>query len=447
MLKTQEEIFKNLIQSYGNESFDEYVNNLIKESQDKEYTKNLLASLCGVTVDNNVDYLKSLKYAISNYKEDHKVVNKIKDCSNDCVNENGKTKCELSCPFNAIFHDKKDNEIKINGNLCIDCGLCIDSCEKGCFLDKIEYIPLLNLLKSDKKIIAAVAPAIVGQFGDKANINRLRHAFKKLGFFDMVEVAFFADMLTLKEAVEFNHLVKKKDDLMITSCCCPMWVAMIKKVYSQMIKHVSPSISPMIAAGRVLKTINKDCSVVFIGPCIAKKAEAKDKDLLGDIDFVLTFAELKSIFESLNIDVENLEEDISSEYASKGGRIYARAGGVSIAVKDAVKDMYPKKYELLNSTYANGVRECKEILNKISSGDIDSNFIEGMGCVGGCVGGPKAIISKENGKDYVDEFANNSKIQVPTKSTCMMDILNKIGIESIDDFKNEEKTKIFHRNF
>ena len=106
-------------------------------------------------------------------------------------------------------------------------------------------------------------------------LDNLRTAFKKIGFTDMVEVAFFADMLTLKEAIEFDEHVKTKEDLMITSCCCPMWVGMVKKVYHNLVKHVSPSISPMIAAGRILKELNPNCKVVFIGPCIAKKAKLK----------------------------------------------------------------------------------------------------------------------------------------------------------------------------
>lgn len=93
----------------------------------------------------------------------------------------------------------------------------------------------------------------------------------------MIEVAFFADMLTLKEAIEFDHLVKNKDDLMITSCCCPMWVAMVRRVYKDLVKYVSPSVSPMIASGRVLKTLNPNCKVVFIGPCIAKKLKLKKR--------------------------------------------------------------------------------------------------------------------------------------------------------------------------
>ena len=84
-------------------------------------------------------------------------------------------------------------------------------------------------------------------------------------------------MLTLKEAIEFDEHVKTKEDLMITSCCCPMWVGMVKKVYHNLVTHVSPSISPMIAAGRILKQLNPNCKVVFIGPCIAKKAKLRIK--------------------------------------------------------------------------------------------------------------------------------------------------------------------------
>ena len=92
----------------------------------------------------------------------------------------------------------------------------------------------------------------------------------------MIEVAFAADLLTIKEPVEFNKHVKSPKDLMITSCCCPMWVAMLKKVYKELMPDLSPSVSPMIAAGRIIKALNPEAKVVFIGPCIAKKAEAKE---------------------------------------------------------------------------------------------------------------------------------------------------------------------------
>jgi iron only hydrogenase large subunit-like protein len=325
--------------------------------------------------------------------------------------------------------------------------MCIESCPNGGILDKVEFLPLLDLLKSKSTVIAAVAPAIVGQFGENVTINQLRTAFKKLGFADMVEVAFFADMLTLKEAVEYDNFVKNERDFMITSCCCPIWVGMLKRVYDDLVKYVSPSVSPMIASGRVLKTLNPNCKVVFIGPCIAKKGESKEKDLLGDIDFVLTFTEVKDIFDSLGIIPGKLEEDLSSEYASKGGRLYGRTGGVSIAVGDAIERLFPSKYKLLKTAQAHGVRECKDILEKIKSREVSANFIEGMGCIGGCVGGPKAILKKELGKEAVDSFADKSEIKVSVDSNCMKEVLSQLQINSIEDFKDKNKIEIFEREF
>lgn len=440
--------FKDLVKSYYDNRFDEKVIELLSSRDfDKESFANEIASLCGVEINYDDNFIANLKNTIGCYSANHKVVNKIHDCSMDCIDVNGKTLCQKSCPFDAIFIDKEKHTTYINTEKCTDCGFCIEGCPSGSIIDKVEFIPLINLLKGEKPVIAAVAPAISGQFGDDVTINQLRSAFKKIGFTDMVEVAFFADMLTMKESVEFDHLVKKKDDLMITSCCCPMWVGMVKRVYNDLIKHVSPSVSPMIAAGRVLKKLNPDCTVVFIGPCIAKKAEAKEKDLLGIIDFVLTFTELKDIFETLNINPIELSEDVSTEYASRGGRLYARTGGVSIAIGEALEALFPKKHKLLSAVQGNGVKECKELLLKAQNGTIESNFLEGMGCIGGCVGGPKAIIPKEKGTERVNQFADRSEIKIATDSSCMLRILSQIGIDSLDDFKDEEKTEIFKREF
>lgn len=441
-------IFKQLIKSYHDETFDKEVKQILLSNSniDKEDLAKAISYLCGVDVAFDNNYIKNLKDAIKNYDPLHKVVNKL-SCDGNCTNSDDKPICEKSCPINAILKDPTDNKIYINNEICIDCGKCIDNCPEGHILDKKEFIPLLDLLKDDDNVIAAVAPSIIGQFGENVTINQLRVAFKKLGFTDMIEVAFFADMLTIKEAVEYDHFVKDKDDFMITSCCCPMWVGMLKKVYHDLVKYVSPSVSPMIAAGRVIKKLNPNCKVVFVGPCIAKKAEAKEKDLLGAIDFVLTFSELEDIFNSFNIDPKKQIEDNSNEYASKGGRIYARTGGVSLAVSDVVEELFPHKFKLLKATQANGVRECKDVLDKLANKELSANFIEGMGCIGGCVGGPKAIIDKKDGKECVDKFANDSKIKIPTDSDHMKYILSKLDIVSIKDFKDENKIKIFERHF
>lgn len=133
------------------------------------------------------------------------------------------------------------------------------------------------LKNKEVPVYATVAPAIVGQFGEKVSMGKLRTALKLMGFKDMIEVALFADILTIREAFEFNHLVKNEEDFFLTSCCCPIWFNMIKKSYPDIYGHLSPSVSPMIASGRILKKLYKNAKVVFIGPCIAKKPRAKKR--------------------------------------------------------------------------------------------------------------------------------------------------------------------------
>ncbi|WP_291637474.1 [Fe-Fe] hydrogenase large subunit C-terminal domain-containing protein [Clostridium sp.] len=448
MNKIYNEIFKTLVKSYSEDNFETKVRELLsRDKVNKNELSSIISSLCGVQVDFSHNYIEDLKKAILSYETNHKIVSKIKYCSMDCADNSGKTHCQASCSFDAILIDNKSNTTYIDNDKCTDCGFCVDACPTGALMDKIEFIPLLNLLKGNSKVIAAVAPAITGQFGENANIDNLRTAFKKIGFTDMVEVAFFADMLTLKEAIEFDEHVKTNEDLMITSCCCPMWVGMVKKVYYNLVKYVSPSISPMIAAGRILKKLNPTCKVVFIGPCIAKKGEAKEKDLLGDIDYVLTFSELKDIFDTLNINPEKLKQDVSTDYASRGGRLYARTGGVSIAIGEVIERLFPEKYNLLTAIQGNGVKECKELLTKAQNGAINANFIEGMGCVGGCVGGPRSLIDANSGKRRVDEFAESSKFKIAVDSDCMNEVLSRIGIDTAEDFKDKNKTKIFQREF
>ncbi|MHC6181443.1 [Fe-Fe] hydrogenase large subunit C-terminal domain-containing protein [Clostridium sp. JNZ X4-2] len=442
------DLFKSIIDSYYNGNFEDKVKLILSQSKiDKQELCKIISSLCGTDLDCSSNFIDDLKRAIKSYSSDEKIVNKVKHCSMECTDGDGQTLCQKSCPFDAILVDTDKNSTYIDNTKCTDCGFCVNVCPNGGIMDKVQFLPLASILKSNSPVIAIVAPAIIGQFGNNVSMDQLRSAFKKLGFTDMIEVAFFADMLTLKEAIEFDNYVKDEKDLMITSCCCPMWVGMLKKIYNNLIKYVSPSVSPMAAGGRILKKLNPNCKVVFIGPCIAKKSEAKEKDIIHDIDFVLTFSEVKDIFDTLNIYPYKLQGEPSMEYASRGGRLYARTGGVSIAVSEAVERIFPEKYKLFKAIKANGVKECKSILTKAQNGEIEANFIEGMGCIGGCVGGPKALIPKEEGKIHVDKFAQNSKIKVSIDSDCMNKILDMIGVHSIEDFKDENKIKLLERNF
>lgn len=443
------DLFDELVKSYYEGTFDETLKRIIVcHQKSPQETFAIISSLCGVNIKFDNNYLYNLKKAITEYTVNKRLIEKINDCSASCTKDkDGKFNCQASCPFDAILYNENEKSAYIDPDRCLSCGLCVDSCKNGLILDKVQFLPIADLIKNNKTVIAAVAPAISGQFGNNVTMDKLRAAFIKIGFTDMIEVAFAADILTIKEAVEFNKHVHGPNDFMITSCCCPMWIGMLKKVYNDLIPDLSPSVSPMIAAARIIKKLNKDAKVVFIGPCIAKKAEAKDKDLIGDVDFVLTFQELYEIFKALDVEPEKLEGIPSIEYASRGGRLYARSGGVSIAVSETIEELYPDKFKYFKATKASGVKECRELLNNAIKGNIDANFLEGMGCVGGCVGGPKAIVPPSQGKVATDDFAYASPIKIPTHSSILDNVLEHLDINSIDDFHDSEKINIFEREF
>ena len=225
------ELFDILIKSYYNGNFDETLNKIITcHENTPQETFAIITSLCGVDIKFDNNYVYNLKKAITEYNVNKKIVEKLECSNSNCKPDKNNTySCQRACPFHAIIYDNENKTTAINEDICIDCGICVDACKDGRILDKIEFLPIMNLIKNNKTVIAAVAPAIMGQFGEDVTMDQLRAAFIKLGFTDMIEVAFAADMLTVKESVEFNKHVNSPNDLMITSCCCPMWVGIVKK--------------------------------------------------------------------------------------------------------------------------------------------------------------------------------------------------------------------------
>jgi len=294
---------------------------------------------------------------------------------------------------------------------------------------------LLEIISQDNKLIyAMIAPAFLGQFSNKITPGKLRSALKFLGFTGMVEVALFADILTLKEALEFDRKIKNKKDFMLTSCCCPMWIAMLRK--KNLLAHVPKSVSPMIACGRAIKIIHKNALTCFIGPCVAKKSEAREKDLIGAVDFVLTFQEISCMLEILNINPEKMPEE-HKEHSSRAGRIYARTGGVSEAVILTLKKINPDKKIIAKQ--ANGILECKKLLDEIEHENINANFFEGMGCVGGCVGGPKKIIKKDLAEQLVNSYGDKANYITPVDNPNVIKLLKVLGFETIKDLLDDNK--------
>lgn len=367
---------------------------------------------------------------------------RLDDCT-DCTDEE-RENCRVSCLFEAITIDEKGNAV-IDPDRCTGCAECLKNCKRNNLMDRKDLIAALAAIKnSEGPVFAMIAPAFIGQFSEEVTPGKLRSAFKKLGFTGMLEVALFADILTLREALEFNRRVTHEEDFLLTSCCCPMWIALIRRIYKQYITHVPGSVSPMVACGRSIKQLEPGAITIFIGPCLAKKAEAREQDIRDAVDYVLTFEEVAQLFEFTGIDPAEFEEDMR-DHSSLGGRIYARTGGVSKAFKDAAERLSTGNSMPVRAIQANGIRECKAIMQELKEGNIHHNFIEGMGCVGGCVGGPKAILDRELGREHVNEYGKHAQFETPIDNPYVIELLNRLGFEKVEDLLAEES--IFTRDF
>ena len=440
-------LFNELIKLVWEDNLEE-INNIPKKVLGKDiYEKfdeatiiNLMRITMGLDPTDKVDLtLKDIVYEALHLDEvNQPIISIISQACKYCSKNNKDESCLI-----------RNKHINCNEqNICSSCGECVLSCNLGAISDKIQFIPMVNLLKDENcPVYAIVAPAFVGQFGKDVTTGKLRTALKKIGFEDMVEVALAADVLSAKEAFEYcEHMKENKDQYFITSCCCPVWISLIQKDFPEILENVSPSVSPMIACGRVIKVLNPKAKVVFIGPCMAKKKEATLEDIKDAVDFVLTFKELEEVFKSLEIDPSKQEDENRVE-ASFSGRIYAKTGGVSDAIKLSAQKIN-KDIKFISASFE-GVKECKEGLKKAINKEIDATFIEGMGCVGGCVGGPKRILSVEEGTKCVEEYSKETQMETPFENLNVIQFLTAIGIKRIESLgkKEEEQIiKIFSRD-
>ena len=359
----------------------------------------------------------------------------------------GERSCEKACPFHAITRDHL-GRVKIDEEKCAGEGHCITSCSFGALREKSHFIPLIHLLKQGvNPVYASIAPSFPGQFGPDVTPGKLRSALLSLGFTDVLETALYADLLTMKEAFEFENHVKTDQDFMFTSCCCPVWIKLIENKFPHLIPHISPSVSPMIASGRIIKEFAPTGKVVFIGPCIAKKSEIMLPDVTGAIDYVLTFQELSIIFEATDI-IPAQQEDQEKVVASQGGRIYGYTGGVSTSVATTLEKLLPHHSQQLVPYAVDGISDCLELLNKISNGQHNANFIEGMACKGGCIGGPGCLISPEEGQKHVIDYGQRALAHTPVENSEVYAILTRLGheYESATLSPQSPITKLIARN-
>ena len=310
-----------------------------------------------------------------------------------------KRPCQLACKVKAIS-TKEQSASTIDYNKCTSCGACVFACPFGAIMDKSYILDAIKILKENKEnnVYAIVAPAIASQF-KFAKTGQVIAGIKALGFTNIVEAALGADMVALEESKE---LAEKG---FLTSSCCPAFVSFIKSNYPSLVEHISHNLSPMAMLGKYIKEQDKNAKVIFVGPCTAKKAEVQQDSVKEYIDVVLTFEELQALFDSKDIDITTLQEE-SLDNASSFGRLFARTGGLSSAVAQALKEQNID-FEV-KPVICDGIEACKLALLKKSKNILDGNFIEGMACVGGCINGAGCLTHGEKNKADVDKYGREA---------------------------------------
>ena len=349
------------------------------------------------------------KDAISVKDDLHAVIDKskcincglcAKACSYGAIIDR-KRPCERACKVGAISM-AETGEAHINEDKCISCGACIYQCPFGAASDKSFILDVVRMLKQSKqdgtKVYAVVAPSIASQFS-YAKLGQVVSGIKALGFHGVMEAALGADLVAWDES---DELAEKG---FLTSSCCPAFVEYVAKFFPKMLDKVSHNPSPMAAMGKYIKSTDPNAKVVFIGPCTAKKNEFRKEEVRPYVDSVLTFEELQALFDSRDLEISSMDEDVLDN-ASFYGRIFARSGGLSEAVAQALKEK-GSAFEA-KPAVCSGIEECKLALLRAMAGKADFNFIEGMACVNGCINGAGCLTHGPKNKAGVDAYGKEA---------------------------------------
>lgn len=321
-----------------------------------------------------------------------------------------KRPCKTACKTNALSFDQDTKKSVIDYSKCIDCGACVSRCPFGAIADKSHVLEVMDILdnsihNTNYKVYCIIAPAVAAQYPE-TGIENVVTAIKKLGFYEAVEAAVGADIVADYESRLLEQELQHKK--FITSSCCPAFVSYIKIKYPELTENISTSVSPMIATARLIRSQDPTARIIFVGPCVAKKAEITQDNLKDEIQFTISFEELTAFFDAYEIDP--VECDASTlDNATYYGRVFARTGGVTEAIKNSILEQNLNVD--LKPVVCDGLEECDKALKLAKAGKLNGNFIEGMACKGGCVNGPVSMFKKQTGAVVINNHANMAKQQ------------------------------------
>lgn len=280
-------------------------------------------------------------------------------------------KCLRECPVKAIKF--VDHEARIITDRCILCGKCTVVCPQNAKRVHSEIGDVEALLASGKPVIASVAPSFVSAFGVK-DFAVMGIALGKLGFKMAEETAVGANIVT----AEYEKLLETGEYKNFITSACPAINRMIQLYYPKALKYLAPVASPMVAHARLLKKRYPEAEIVFIGPCIAKKREGRESGL---ISAVLTFTELKTLFDEKGIDLNAIAAIPVNEDIKNRSKYYPISRGI---IKSF--NRLPQNYEYVA---VDGVKRSFDVLEDIDK--LEGMFIEINCCEYACINGPATI--------------------------------------------------------
>lgn len=286
-------------------------------------------------------------------------------------------KCVRNCEVKAIMI--KDGRAEIMPEKCILCGTCLQICPQSAKKLVSDLGQVKGWIMSGQKVVVSMAPSYMGLLKFKT-IGQVKAAMKKLGFTDIRETSEGAVLVT----EEYTRLLQEGKMENIIATCCPSANDLIEIYYPQLIPYLAPVVSPMIAHGKLLKKeYGQDTKVVFVGPCIAKKKESQDPRHSDCIDAVLNFKEIQNWLKDQDIVIEECEDEPFDRIDPKVNRLYPVPNGIvnSVLATEGRVDSYRK-------FYVHGIKNCIDVCESLSRGEIKGCFIEINNCSGGCIKGP-----------------------------------------------------------
>lgn len=280
-------------------------------------------------------------------------------------------KCIRECPVKSIKFS--DHQANIINDECIMCGRCFVVCPQNAKQIRNDTDIAKELIAQNAHVYASVAPSIIAQYKAE-NIASLSEKLKKLGFYSVEETAVGAQIVKK----EYENMLRSNPDDFIISSCCHTVNLLIQKYFPTLLPHLAHTLSPMLAHAKYIKTLDPQAKVVFIGPCLSKKDEAKR---YGFVDCVLTYEELDLWFENekiqLNEETESINDTISAD--NRSARLFPVKGGII----DCMEKQDGIKYIALDS-----IDLCIKVLRELEAHTPRNLFIEMSACENSCTGGP-----------------------------------------------------------